>query len=74
MFGSPAGFVNGNVFMGPHQHNMVLRLPDSPRAGLLAMEGAATFEPIAGRAMKEYVVVPPSLPSKAAKAKAKRKR
>jgi hypothetical protein len=51
-----------------------LCVPDSPRAGLLAMEGASTFEPMAGRAMKEYVVVPPSLPPKAAKAKAKRKR
>jgi TfoX/Sxy family transcriptional regulator of competence genes len=58
MFGYPAGFVNGNMFMGLHQHNMVLRLPDGPRAELLAMEGAATFEPMAGRPMKEYVVVP----------------
>ena len=61
MFGYPAGFVNGNMFMGLHQHNMVLRLPDGPRAELLAMEGAATFEPMAGRPMKEYVVVPAML-------------
>ncbi|MEA2590943.1 MAG: hypothetical protein QOD62_774 [Actinomycetota bacterium] len=61
MFGYPAGFVNGNMFMGLHQHNMVLRLPDGPRAELLAMEGAATFEPMAGRPMKEYVVVPATL-------------
>ena len=37
MFGYPAGFVNGNMFMGLHQENMVLRLPDGPRAELLAM-------------------------------------
>ena len=61
MFGYPAGFVNGNMFMGLHQHNMVLRLPEGPRAELLAMEGAATFEPMAGRPMKEYVVVPATL-------------
>jgi TfoX/Sxy family transcriptional regulator of competence genes len=61
MFGYPAGFVNGNMFMGLYQHNMVLRLPDGPRAELLAMEGAATFEPMAGRPMKEYVVVPATL-------------
>jgi hypothetical protein len=61
MFGYPAGFVNGNMFMGLHQHNMVLRLPDGPRAELLAMEGAATFEPMGGRPMKEYVVVPATL-------------
>jgi len=45
MFGYPAGFVNGNMFMGLHQENLVLRLPDGPRAELLGMEGAATFEP-----------------------------
>ena len=58
MFGYPAGFVNGNMFMGLHQDNLVLRLPDGPRAELLATEGAATFEPMAGRPMKEYVTVP----------------
>ena len=61
MFGYPAGFVNGNMFMSLHQENMVLRLPDEPRAELLAMEGAATFEPMAGRPMKEYVTVPAAL-------------
>jgi hypothetical protein len=35
MFGYPTGFVNGNMFMGLHQHNMVLRLPEGPRAELL---------------------------------------
>ena len=61
MFGYPAGFVNGNMFMGLHQENMVLRLPDGPRAELLAIEGAATFQPMAGRPMKEYVTVPAAL-------------
>jgi TfoX/Sxy family transcriptional regulator of competence genes len=61
MFGYPAGFVNGNMFMSLHQEHMVLRLPDGPRAELLAAEGAGTFEPMAGRPMKEYVTVPASL-------------
>ncbi|HEY2667934.1 MAG TPA: TfoX/Sxy family protein [Actinomycetota bacterium] len=61
MFGYPAGFVHGNMFMGLFQENMVLRLPDGPRAELLAMEGAAAFEPMAGRPMKEYVTVPAAL-------------
>ena len=61
MFGFPAGFVNGNLFMSLFQGSLVLRLPDGPRAELLGMEGAATFEPMPGRPMKEYVVVPPSL-------------
>ena len=61
MFGYPAGFVNGNMFMGLHQDHMVLRLPPEPRRELLAMEGAAAFEPMPGRPMAEYVAVPPSL-------------
>jgi TfoX/Sxy family transcriptional regulator of competence genes len=61
MFGYPAAFVNGNLFMSLFQDRMVLRLPDGPRAELLAMDGASTFEPMAGRPMKEYVMVPASL-------------
>lgn len=63
MFGYPAGFVNGHLFMSLFQDFMVLRLPDGPRAELLAMEGAHVFEPMAGRPMKEYVAVPPALVS-----------
>lgn len=61
MFGYPACFVHGNLFMSLFQDFMVLRLPDAPRAELLAMDGAHVFEPMAGRPMKEYVAVPPSL-------------
>lgn len=60
MFGYPAGFVNGNLFMSLFEDSIVLRLPDGPRAELLAM-GAATFEPMAGRPMREYVRVPPAI-------------
>src|SRR6266481_3930164 len=31
MFGYPAGFVNGNMFMGLFQDDMILRLPESRR-------------------------------------------
>ena len=61
MFGFPAAFVNGNMFMGLHQEDMLLRLPDEPRAELLKISGAHIFEPMPGRPMREYVVVPPSL-------------
>ena len=61
MFGFPAAFVNGNMFMGLHQEDMILRLPEKPRATLLEMSGARVFEPMPGRPMREYVVVPPSL-------------
>jgi TfoX/Sxy family transcriptional regulator of competence genes len=61
MFGYPAAFVNGNMFMGLHQSNMVLRFGEGARQEFLAISGARIFEPMAGRPMREYVVVPPSL-------------
>ena len=60
MFGFPAVFVNGNMFMGLHQENMILCLPEDSRAELLKMN-AQIFEPMPGRPMREYVIVPPSL-------------
>jgi len=61
MFGFPAAFINGNMFMGLHQEDMVLRLPDDARTELLRTTGARIFEPMPGRPMREYVVVPPAL-------------
>jgi TfoX/Sxy family transcriptional regulator of competence genes len=60
MFGFPAAFVNGNMFMGLHEERFILRLDDGPREALLA-SGAKTFEPMKGRPMKEYVVAPDKL-------------
>ena len=60
MFGFPAAFVNGNMFMGLHQEDMILRLPEDSRAEMLKMN-ARIFEPMPGRPMREYVIVPPSL-------------
>jgi hypothetical protein len=31
MFGYPAGFINGNMFMGLFQDDMILRLPEVQR-------------------------------------------
>jgi len=61
MFGYPALFVNGNMFAGTYQDKVVVRLPEGERAKLLSETGAVPFEPMPGRAMKEYVVVPASL-------------
>lgn len=61
MFGFPAAFINGNMFMGLHQEDMILRLPEESRAELLKISGAKVFEPMPGRPMHEYVVVPPAL-------------
>jgi TfoX/Sxy family transcriptional regulator of competence genes len=64
MFGYPCSFVNGQMFAGLHQTNMVLRLGEGDRAEFLKQAGAKVFEPMPGRTMKEYVVVPPSLKGK----------
>ncbi len=63
MFGYPCSFVNGQMFAGLHQTNMVLRLGEAERAEFLKQAGAKVFEPMPGRIMKEYVVVPASLKS-----------
>ncbi len=61
MFGYPAAFANGYLFAGLFENSMVLKLPADSRAKLLKLPGAARFEPIPGRAMGNFVVVPPSL-------------
>jgi TfoX/Sxy family transcriptional regulator of competence genes len=58
MFGFPAGFINGNLFMGLFEDSMILRLPEELRQEMIQQHGAKPFAPMAGRVMKEYVVVP----------------
>ena len=58
MFGFACAFVNGNMFTGLHQRDMIVRLPEDGRAELLEMPGTNLFEPMAGRVMREYVAVP----------------
>src|SRR3990172_9418537 len=62
MFGYPCGFVNGTWFMGCYQENdIVLRLSEEDRKEFLKLDQARQFEPMPGRAMREFVVVPPWL-------------
>lgn len=58
MFGYSCVFAKGNMFSGLHEAGMVLRLPDEQRAEFLRLKGAKQFEPMPGRVMREYVVVP----------------
>ena len=58
MFGFPCAFVNGNMFTGLHQRDIIVRFPEDTRAELLEVPGANRFEPMAGRVMREYVAVP----------------
>jgi len=58
MFGYSCVFAKGNMFAGLHEGGMVLRLPEEQRAEFLRLKGAKQFEPMPGRIMREYVVVP----------------
>jgi TfoX/Sxy family transcriptional regulator of competence genes len=58
MFGCPCAFAGGNMFIGLHQENMIVRLGEADRAALLARPGAEIFEPMEGRPMREYVALP----------------
>jgi TfoX/Sxy family transcriptional regulator of competence genes len=60
MFGNRAAFVNGNMFVGLYGKDLFVRLPEESRRELLREKGACVFEPMKGRAMKEYVVIPNS--------------
>jgi TfoX N-terminal domain len=57
MFGYPAAFVGGNMATGLFADQWVVRLPDGEIEPAKAA-GAAGFEPMPGRPMKSFVVIP----------------
>jgi TfoX/Sxy family transcriptional regulator of competence genes len=61
MFGYPCLFVGGNLVSGLYQDRWHVRLAEPDRAELLALPGARPFEPMPGRQMGGYVVLPPSI-------------
>ncbi|HEY6279537.1 MAG TPA: TfoX/Sxy family protein [Streptosporangiaceae bacterium] len=61
MFGYPSCVLRGNMFMALHEDSLILRLAEPDRAEFLSRHQAALFEPMPGRPMKEYVVVPPGM-------------
>jgi TfoX/Sxy family transcriptional regulator of competence genes len=61
MFGYPCAFVNGNMFTGLFGKKMFIRASEERKARLIAKEEFAPFEPMPGRPMKDYVVIPPGL-------------
>jgi TfoX/Sxy family transcriptional regulator of competence genes len=58
MFGYPAAFLNGHLFAGLHQENFILKLSPADREKLRTEQDARVFEPMPGRAMREYLVLP----------------
>jgi TfoX/Sxy family transcriptional regulator of competence genes len=57
MFGNVSAFVNGNMFMGVFGSDVFVRLPDREREAVAEL-GGTPFEPMPGRPMREYVVLP----------------
>jgi len=63
MFGNLAAFVNGNMFAGLFGEDLFVRLPDA-EAAPIRKAGGRDFEPMAGHAMRGYVMVPGAWQSK----------
>lgn len=61
MFGWPAAFVAGRMFASLHRDSMVVRLGSAELATFLALPGARPFEPMPGRPMSGYAVVPAAM-------------
>ena len=59
MFGYPAYFIKGNMFIAAHQDNLILRVSKDVKEDLKKRNrGLSDFEPMPGRTMKEYLVIP----------------
>lgn len=62
MFGYPAYFINGNMFVGVFGDKLFLRLSE-PDIVLISetCKDVSAFEPMRGRPMKGYVFLPKSI-------------
>jgi TfoX/Sxy family transcriptional regulator of competence genes len=61
MFGYPCAFRQGQMVAGLFQDSFILRLSPEDRVQFLQLDGTRPFEPMPGRPMKEYVVLPERL-------------
>src|SRR5713101_2484109 len=57
MFGYPAAFIGGNMATGLFADHWVVRLPDAEIEPAKSA-GASSFEPMPGKPMKSFVVIP----------------
>jgi len=62
MFGHPVQFINNNMFAGIFGDDVWIRLSDADQEKIFALnDEVQTFEPLEGRKMREYVVLPESI-------------
>ena len=64
MFGQTCAYVNGHLFFGTCAQSVIVRVGEA-RAAVLVAEGLPYFEPMAGRAWKDYVQIVPNTVSDA---------
>lgn len=69
MFGQPAAFVNGNLCAGIFGRDLFMRLDGADVQVLSKVAGVRPFEPMPGRRMTHYLVLPPKLLGQPALAK-----
>jgi TfoX/Sxy family transcriptional regulator of competence genes len=60
-FGYPCLYVGGNMVSGLFQSSWQVRLGPAETAELLAIEGSAPFEPMPGRPMTGFTLLPSSI-------------
>ena len=62
MFGCPVFFANDNMLTGVFENDIFIRLSEKDRAKIMSeYDEVIPFEPLKGRIMKEYVVLPDHL-------------
>ena len=62
MFGCPSLFLNGHLYCGIFESTLFLKLSEEDQRAMLALDGAAPFDPLkTGRASKKHVVAPRDL-------------
>lgn len=60
MFGQPAAFVQGNLCLGVFGADVFVRLDEEDRSAVARVRGSRNFEPMPGRPMRDYWILPPS--------------
>jgi hypothetical protein len=58
MFGMPTLKVGGKAFAGEFEGDMVFKLAGDAHQQALELSGAHLFDPMGGRPMKEWVMIP----------------
>src|SRR5437660_4442649 len=58
MFGNISAFVNGNMFFGVFGNDLFVRLSSEDQLELRKNKGSSMLEPLKGKPMKDYVVLP----------------